>query len=118
MAVNPSNTSTAKRVQVRTRPNQPGTSLHAWKLGRDGLNPVYAAILKMLSTAPMTDDELHAAYLTAGYPRRSRQRIGTARCELARHELLIDTGERRPSNMGNPARVWAINPDLENGGAA
>ncbi len=94
-----------------TRRNQPETSLHAWKIGLDSVGAVQTAVLELLAQQPMNDDELHAAYLHAGYPVRSRQRVGTARHELAQLALVIDTGERRPSHMGNPARVWAINPE-------
>lgn len=93
-----------------TRPNQPETSLHAWEIGLDSIGQVQTAVLQLLAQRPMNDDELHAAYLGAGYPRRSRQRVGTARHELAQLSLVVDTGERRASHMGNPARVWAINP--------
>lgn len=49
---------------------------------------------------PMTADEVGA--LVGLGPLQARPRIS----ELARAMLIVPTGERRPSALGNPSAVW------------
>lgn len=76
-----------------------------------GVPEVHAAILHLLAEhGPMTDDLLHSRYLEAGYPMRSRQRIGTARHELTNAGKVREAGRGR-SFMGNPSKLWELMPD-------
>lgn len=86
-----------------------GTSRAALrKVGASELSALKETVLELLAERPMTDDELHAAYLAAGHPTRTRQRIGTARSELAKAGRVIDTGRKSLSALGNMAKVWDV----------
>lgn len=76
-----------------------------------GVSEVRAAILSLLAgLGPLTDDELHRRYLQAGYPPRSRQRIGTARHELAVAGKVREAGRGR-SDLGNTASLFEVVSD-------
>lgn len=51
----------------------------------------------------MTDDEL-----AARSPQWHPPTIKTARSRLSKRGLLVDTGERRPSQRGRDQIVWAL----------
>ncbi|MGK0722603.1 hypothetical protein [Leucobacter sp. W1478] len=80
---------------------------HATK--RRGL--IYSAIEAILAEhGPLTDDAIYRAYLAAGYPLRSRQNVGTARCELTDAKRVRYAGARGLSDLGNAARLWEVAP--------
>lgn len=95
-----------KRNQITVRE----TSLEAFLLPTPRqLSGVKLAVIELLAT-PMTDDQLYKTYLAAGYPQRTRQRIGTARSDLTKQGLIVFTGKKAPSELGNSSMVWQALP--------
>lgn len=93
----------------RARRSDPETSrIAATSITPRDLVGVMRADYELLAVRPMTDDELFAAYLDAGYPRRTRQRIATARSDLTKRGLVRWTGRFGLSLNGKPARVWEV----------
>lgn len=84
----------------------PATSSRAYLNARAGTD-ISAAVLELIRSRPMTDDELVAAYHDAGHPTRTPQRIRSTRAELAKAGIVRAVG-RRASALGNPASIWAV----------
>ena len=86
----------------------------ALKLDAEGRQSLKQAIITLLDEKPRTDDELVAAY--RGRAEKSRwpliqdmHSIARRRSELVHtHHVVVDTGERRMSNMKRPAVVWGL----------
>lgn len=104
-------TNMARRARRRVRLPIAETSRLAYERATERRGLIYGAIETLLREhGPLTDDGIYRAYLEAGYPRRSRQNVGTARCELADAKRVRYTGARGLSDAGNPARLWELAP--------
>lgn len=70
------------------------------------------AVLRMLGNVSRTDQEIADEWARmvarCGYPNFSGSRLRTARLELMRQGLIIDTGKRRPTRSGYLSTVWAL----------
>ena len=97
-------------MTVRVRSRDPETSWEVSELRDDVFHGIAADIYWLLAVAPSTDEELYDEYLARGFPARSPQRLRTARSELARQGYVKDSGERRPTKLGNKSIVWAVIP--------
>lgn len=101
----------APRARRRTRLPIAETSRLAYERATERRGLIYGAIETLLREhGPLTDDGIYRAYLEAGYPLRSRQNVGTARCELADAKRVRYTGCKGLSDAGNPARLWELAP--------
>ncbi|MGF3057105.1 hypothetical protein [Microbacterium sp. YY-01] len=81
---------------------------------RSKVEVVILDILKRIFYA--TDDTISAVYSARaenypGVPKVTPQRIRTARANLTRRGILIDSGQPGTSALGNPATVWTLNPN-------
>lgn len=63
-----------------------------------------ALVLEMLGLSPMTNDALE--WLCRD--KYSPSRIRTARCDLERAGLVVDTGRTEATARGNQAIVWML----------
>jgi len=59
-----------------------------------------------LLAQPMTVDERAAAFAARGYPRRTPQRIRTARKQLVSEGFVVELPERGRSALGGRSRCW------------
>lgn len=62
-----------------------------------------AILTKFAIYGPMTDDEL-----CAKCPLWHQPTLKTARSRVSKRGLLVDSGERRPSNRGRNQIVWEL----------
>mgnify|MGYP003382063269 FL=1 len=101
----------APRARRRARLPIAETSRLAYEHATERRGLIYAAIETLLREhGPLTDDALYRLYRAAGYPLRSRQNVGTARCELADAKRVRYAGARGLSDLGNAARLWELAP--------
>lgn len=104
-------TTDAPRARRRARLPITETSRLAYERATERRGLIYGAIETLLREhGPLTDDALYRLYRAAGYPLRSRQNVGTARCELRDAERVRFTGRWGVSDMGNRARLWEVAP--------
>lgn len=107
-----SNEDIATGHKLAYRRTDPETSQAAAMIEPRALAALHDVILELLADRPSTDDELLDQYLELHdydpdtYPRRSRQRIGTARNELVKFGKVRYSGERRVYKHHLPAQVW------------
>lgn len=72
------------------------------------------ALIDLLEEDPRNADELTAAYYNLadvnGWPRMvDRHNVKRRLSDLhARHHVIRESGDRRPSRMGKPATVWEL----------
>ena len=67
-----------------------------------------AAILKLLTAAPMSDEDLIWYYQQGwnNFPRASESGIRSRRAELVKQGLVKDSGDRRRLQSGRNAIIW------------
>lgn len=96
----------------RVRGTDPDTSWSAAEFAESASARLKRALLVILGEGAATHGELHERYLAAGNKPYAPQRIRTATAELHRGGLVIDTGERRPTEYGRPSTVWRRADDV------
>lgn len=101
---------------TRVRASDPCTSLDAARSITPGRNE--DRILDVFHSEPhpwfmggMTDDEIVDRVKARYGPGGSPASIKSARSRLTGDGLLIDSGERRPSNFGRLMIVWTLAPE-------
>lgn len=99
------------RGRVRTR-DYDTSWLAAVMITSADLSDLKQAILLILKFhGPSTDDEIYAAYLETDAPRRTPQRVRTARHEMTvQHSpaLVKEHAELGSSALGNQAERWEV----------
>lgn len=102
----------ATEPTAHARFTDPDTS-HAAAQGLDALRPRQRDAWRCLHDGgPATHDELLVRYASGVheglYVKQSASGLRTRVCELGdlTPPLVVDTGDKRPSAMGNPATVW------------
>lgn len=92
--------------QRRARRSDPITS-HNAASGGPGDSKLRQDIIRVLTAhGPLTDDEIRARLQAEGSTLRSNPR--RRRSELLQAGVVFDTGEKRLSDLGSFAIVWAI----------
>lgn len=107
----------ALEPHARARATDPDTS-HSAAEGLGDLSVRQRDVWRCLNdNGPSTDEELVGRYaegVSVGlYIRQSASGLRTRRCELGDETpaLVVDTGDRKPTTMGNRATVWrAVRP--------
>lgn len=74
---------------------------------------LYEAIRLALWDGRRTDDELRENLLVRGVA-HSPSGLRTRRSELVKSGWVRDSGERRDSDLGHPAIVWELAPEVRN----
>lgn len=105
----------------QARKTDPPTSKAAGKKAtKTGTSELHNRIMFLFRTkvVGLTDDELIVlygertnpglAYLKGEWPSKSPQRIRTARSDLVKVGLLVDSGQTRTSALGNKSVVWDL----------
>lgn len=100
----------------QARKTDPSTSKAAGKKAtKTGTSELHNRIMFLFRTkvVGLTDDELIELYgiettgtLHCHWPKKSPQRIRTARSDLVKVGLLVDSGQTRTSALGNKSVVW------------
>lgn len=96
-----------------TRNDDYDTSYAAAAMQRGKLSDKQTIVYEVHLKHPkgLTDEDLNAAIVLAGYPRSAESTWRKRRTDLAAKGLLVDTGERRKSKHGINMIVWGIKKD-------
>lgn len=99
--------------QVPVHKHDPETSRQAARRAATIVGEMKDEILRLLAVEPLTDDELTDIMQRQhpGHQSYTRTSVGTRRGTLVKEGLVVKTKERRVNERGNPAVVWALNPE-------
>lgn len=99
-----------QQARHRVRSHGEATSFEAaLSLTRESAAFMYGTIYALL-VVPMTDDELRRLLTSAGI-RHTRSGVSARRSELERAGWVRKTGDKRPSDAGRLANVYAAVPE-------